>query len=74
MYKECDAYGSTETVYKECDDYTHTKYVVEPVTVTESITKYDDEEKTVTHLKEKTKTETETVTKTHCGYKGYGGY
>ncbi|XP_045104021.1 uncharacterized protein LOC123499694 [Portunus trituberculatus] len=59
----------TKTVTENCDDHTHTKYVLKPVTVTDSITKYEDKEKTVTHLKETT----ETVTKTHCGY-GYRHY
>ena len=59
----------TKTVTENCDDHTHTKYVLKPVTVTESTTKFEDKEKTVTHLKETTAT----VTKTHCGY-GYRPY
>ncbi|KAK8387622.1 hypothetical protein O3P69_018261 [Scylla paramamosain] len=59
----------TKTVTEECDDRTYTKYVLKPVTVTESITKFEDKEKTVTHLKETT----QTITKTHCGY-GYRHY
>ena len=59
----------TKTVTENCDDHTHTKYVLKPVTVTESTTKFEDKEKTVTHLKETTVT----VTKTHCGY-GYRPY